>query len=82
MFRLLLTLLADGTTTNDELVAWKVWLAGAAFSLTPRGYWVTTTRGLTFTTTVWVINRVHGNTTNGWANALPAHTAGLTPVDV
>jgi hypothetical protein len=82
MFRLLLALLANGTTTNDQLVARKVWLAGAALCLTPRCYWVTTSRGLTFTTTVWVINRVHGYTTNGRANALPAHAASLTPVDV
>jgi cytosine/uracil/thiamine/allantoin permease len=43
---------------------------------------VTSTGSLTFTTTVWVINRVHGYTTNGRANALPAHAASLTPVDV
>jgi hypothetical protein len=43
---------------------------------------VTTTGGLTLTTTVRVVNWVHGYTTNGWAYALPAHTAGLTPVDV
>ena len=41
-----------------------------------------TTGGLTLTTTVWVVHRVHGDTTNGWANTLPAHAAGLTPVDV
>jgi hypothetical protein len=77
-----LLLLADVTTTNDLLVRWKVWLTSAAFLLTPRGNWVTTTGGLTLTTTVWVVNRVHNNTTNGWANALPAHAASLTPVDV
>jgi hypothetical protein len=43
---------------------------------------VATTRGLTFTTTVWVVNRVHSYTTNGWADALPTHAASFTPVDV
>jgi hypothetical protein len=43
---------------------------------------VTATRGTTFTTTVWVVYWVHGYTTYGWANALPTHAAGLTPVDV
>ena len=43
---------------------------------------MTTTRGLTLTTTVWVVNRVHHDTADGRANALPALTAGLTPVDV
>lgn len=40
------------------------------------------TRGLTLTTTVRVVDRVHGDTTHGRADALPAHTAGLAPVDV
>jgi hypothetical protein len=43
---------------------------------------VTSTGSLTFTTTVWVVDWVHGYTTNGWANALPTHAAGLAPVDV
>jgi hypothetical protein len=43
---------------------------------------VTATRGTTFTTTVWVVYRVHGYTAHAWANALPTHAAGLTPVDV
>jgi hypothetical protein len=29
-----------------------------------------------------VVNRVHRYTANGWADALPAHTASFTPVDV
>jgi hypothetical protein len=82
VFKLLLAVLAVWTTTNNQLVAWKVWLTGTTLSLTPWGNWVTATRGTTFTTTVWVINRVHSNTTNGWADTLPTHTAGLTPVDV
>jgi hypothetical protein len=57
-------------------------LAGTTLGLTPWANWVTSTGSLTFTTTVWVVNRVHGYTTNGRANALPAHAASLTPVDV
>lgn len=43
---------------------------------------MTTTRGLTLTTTVRVVDRVHRDTTHGRADALPAHAAGLAPVDV
>ena len=43
---------------------------------------MTPTGGLSFATTVWVVDRVHGNPTDGWALALPSHTAGLSPVDV
>jgi hypothetical protein len=32
---------------------------------------MTTTRSLTFTTTMRVINRVHDNTANRWANTSP-----------
>ncbi|EST15125.1 hypothetical protein EDP1_3051 [Pseudomonas putida S610] len=39
---------------------------------------MTTTGGTTFTTTMWVVNRVHGNTTNGWANAAPAFGTSFT----
>src|SRR5207342_607285 len=38
--------------------------------------------GLAFTTTVRVVDRVHGHTTDGRALALPPHPAGLAPVDV
>src|SRR5699024_9013759 len=31
---------------------------------------------------VWVVDWVHDNTTDGWANALPTHTTGLAPADV
>ena len=41
-----------------------------------------TTGGLTLTTTVRVVDRVHNDTTDGRANALPAHTASLAPADV
>ena len=31
---------------------------------------------------MWVVDWVHDNTTDGWANALPTHTTGLAPADV
>ena len=40
-----------------------------------------TTRGLTFATTVRVVDRVHGDTASLGAYALPAVTAGLTNLD-
>ena len=43
---------------------------------------MTTTGGLTLTTTMRVVNRVHNHTANGRANTLPAVAACLTPVDV
>src|SRR5918993_1499654 len=80
--RLLSLVLASTTATNNKLVALFVGAAGTAFRLTVRVDRVTSTGGLTFTTTVRVVNRVHGYTTDGRADALPAHTAGLAPVDV
>src|SRR5690606_2604186 len=41
-----------------------------------------TTGGLALTTTVRVVDGVHGDTAHGRADALPAHAAGLAPVDV
>ena len=43
---------------------------------------MTSTGRLALTTTVRVVDRVHGDTTDGRADALPAHAAGLAPVDV
>ena len=57
-------------------------LAGAAFGLAPRADRVATTGGLALATTVRVVDRVHGDTADGRALALPAHAAGLAPVDV
>ena len=48
----------------------------------PRAHRVTTTGRLALTTTVRVVDRVHHDTTDGRADALPAHAAGLAPVDV
>src|SRR5690606_36286734 len=78
----LLALLADGATTDDELVAFLVGATGTAFGLTPRAERVATTGGRALTTTVRVVDRVHRDTADGRAHALPALAAGLTPVDV
>src|SRR5581483_4946830 len=50
--------------------------------LTARVHRVATAGGLALTATVRVVDRVHGDTTDGRALALPPHAAGLTPVDV
>src|SRR5215212_8485701 len=67
---------------NDQLVARLALATGTALGLTRRVHRVTTTRGLALTTTVRVVDRVHGDTTDGRALALPPHPAGLAPVDV
>src|SRR6476646_284053 len=77
-----LALLAGTTATDDELVAVLVGTSGAALGLPPRADRVATTAGLALTTTVRVVDRVHGHTADGRALALPAHAAGLAPVDV
>src|SRR5262249_38508992 len=81
--RLLLpVLLAGAPATNDELVARLVGLAGTALGFTPRADRVTAAGGLALAATVRVVDRVHHDTTDGGALALPPHTAGLAPVDV
>src|SRR4051812_1474927 len=75
--------LAGGVAAaNDQLVARLALATSTALGLTRRVHRVTTTRGLTLTTTVRVVDRVHGDTTDGRALALPPHAAGLAPVDV
>src|SRR4051794_363656 len=74
-------LLAGLAAPDDHAVAFLAG-AGAALRLAPRGHRVTSTRGLALTTTVRVVDRVHRDTTDGRALALPAHPAGLAPVDV
>src|SRR3954470_1160638 len=78
---LLALVLAGAPASDDELVA-RLVLAGAALGLAPRAHRVTTTGGLTLTTTVRVVDRVHHDTADGGALALPPHTTGLAPVDV
>src|SRR5208337_521025 len=65
-----------------EFVALLIRVAGAALGLAPRADRVPATRGLAFTTAVRVVDRVHDDTTDRRALALPPHPAGLAPVDV
>src|SRR3954469_15002098 len=77
----LLATLAGLATTDDEGVGGLA-LARAALRLAPGRDRVATTGGLALTTTVRVVHRVHDDTADGRALALPAHAAGLAPVDV
>src|SRR5919112_94032 len=76
-----LALLAGAATTDDQGVAGLA-LAGTALGLAPRRDRVTTTGGLALTATVRVVDRVHHDAADGRPLALPAHPAGLAPVDV
>src|SRR3954468_24170611 len=80
--RLLSALLAGTAATDNHLVARLVGVAGAAFGLTPRAHRVATAGGLALTTAVRVVDGVHRHTAHRRALALPAHAAGLAPVDV
>src|SRR3954468_24810538 len=68
--------------THDHAVALLVRAAGAALWLAPRADRVAAARGLALATAVRVVDRVHRDATHGRALALPAHAAGLAPVDV
>src|SRR5690349_20267526 len=74
-------LLAGLAATDDQGIAGLA-LARAALGLAPRGHRVATTGGLALATTVRVVDGVHDHTADGRALALPAHAAGLAPVDV
>src|SRR5689334_10202410 len=74
-------LLAGLAATDDQGIAGLA-LARAALGLAPRGHRVATTGGLALATTVRVVDGVHHDTADGRALALPAHAAGLAPVDV
>src|ERR1700754_4281883 len=84
LHRLLLpvVLLAGTPASDDELVALLLAFAGAALGLAPRADRVTAAGGLALATAVRVVNRVHHDTTDGGALALPPHAARLAPVDV
>src|SRR5690606_696817 len=56
--------------------------AGTALRLSPGRDRVATTGGLALAATVRVVDGVHDDTTDVGALALPAHAAGLAPVDV
>src|SRR6476660_3556001 len=75
-------LLAGLAATNDQTRARLVLVPGAALGLAPRRHRMASTGGLALTTTVRVVDRVHGHTAYGRALALPAVAAGLAPVDV
>src|SRR4029453_15287498 len=79
---LLLALLAGLATTDDELVARLLGLAGATFRLPPRAAGGAATARLAFTTPERVVDRVHGDTAHGRTLALPTQPAGLAPADV
>src|ERR1700759_1604361 len=66
----------------DQPVTWLVFPPGTAFRLTPRADRVAATGGLALATTVRVVDRVHGDTADGRALALPAVTARLAELDV
>src|SRR5207237_365912 len=72
---LLSALLAGTAASDDHLVARLVGTTGTAFGLAPRADRVPSTGGLAFTTTMRVVDRVHGDTADGGALALPPHPA-------
>src|SRR5690348_9361550 len=76
-----LALLLRPTAPHDQAVAF-LHPAGTALGLAVRVHRVATTGRLALTTTVRVVDRVHRHTADGRALALPAHAAGLAPVDV
>src|SRR6185312_9429729 len=78
----LLALLVGLAAADDEGVAGLAGATGAAFGLAPWADRVPATGGLALATTQRVVDGVHGDATHGRALALPAHAAGLTPVDV
>src|SRR5207302_931447 len=67
-------LLAGTTPANDQAVGFLA-ATGAALGLACRVHRVATTGGLALTTTVRVVDRVHGDTADGRALALPPHPA-------
>src|SRR5487761_2451412 len=71
---------AATATTNNESVR-RLGQAGTTLGLTPRRDRVTSTGRLAFSTTEWVVHRVHGDTTRLGADALPAVASGLTNLD-
>src|SRR3954470_1817891 len=67
---------------DDEAVAVLVGTAGAGLGLAPRADGGAAPGGLALTTTVRVVDRVHGDAADGGSLALPPHPTGLAPVDV
>src|SRR4029079_1712107 len=75
-------LVLAGLAATDDQGITGLALARTALRLAPGRHRVASTRGLALATTVRVVDRVHDDTTDGRALALPAHPAGLAPVDV
>src|SRR5688500_16905999 len=75
-------LLAGLAAADDEGVAGLVGPARAALRLAVGVHRVATPGRLALTATVRVLDGVHGDPSHGRALALPAHAAGLAPVDV
>src|SRR5919112_4494179 len=74
--------LLAGLAATDDLGVAGLALARTALGLAPGGHRVTTTGRLALATTVRVVDGVHDDTADGRTLALPAHAAGLAPVDV
>src|SRR6185369_6148539 len=73
-----LAALPSGVAPADDETVTRLALAPrAALRLALRVDRVATTGGLALTTTVRVVDRVHRDTADRWALALPAHAAGL-----
>src|SRR6476619_5752465 len=75
-------LLAGLAAADDHRVAGLVGPTRASLWLAVGVHRVATSGRLALTTAVRVVDRVHGDTAHGRALALPAHAAGLAPVDV
>src|SRR5258708_15127154 len=74
--------LLAGTLDDEDIGPLVVAGLVSAGRLDPWGNRVTSARGLPFTTTVRVIDRVHRDTAVGGANTLPAIASGLADGDV
>src|SRR3954471_23218246 len=74
--------LLAGPAATDDLGVGGLALARTTLRLAPRRDRVATTGGLALTTAVGVVDGVHDDAAHGRALALPAHPAGLAPVDV
>src|SRR3954462_10082249 len=74
--------LLAGTTPADDHLVGRLGAPRPAFGLARRVHRGPATGGLALAATVRVIDRVHRDTADGRALALPAHAARLAPVDV
>ncbi len=63
------------STFNDKLIGFLIRSCDKSFCIEPPRSLRSITFMLTFTTTVWVVNRVHRCTTDSRTDSLPAHTS-------